>query len=83
MNNLEIKFKLEQEKRYLQKNPTEAIELALEHLEDFLNLSRKMRDLEQELKTVTADNEALISQMIKMSKTVRVTLPSFLDCQSH
>ena len=83
MNNLEIEFRLQLERRYLEQNPTEATQTALDYLEDFLNLSTEMRKLEQKLESVTADNQRLTSQLIEISEDTSIRLPSFLKCQSH
>ena len=84
MNNLEIEFRLQLERRYLEQNPTEAIQTALvDYLEDFLNLTKEMRKLEQKLESVTADNQRLTSQLIEMLKATSIRLPLFLNCQRH
>ena len=88
--NLERKFAVESEKRYLLKNPTLAIELALNYKEDFLSLAEEFRalekrnqTLEQKYKSVMADNQLLTSQLIDASKREIVRIPSFLSCQKH
>lgn len=75
-NYYSIEFRLERERRYLLKNPFQAIALALNYLEDFLNLAREFRTLEQKnqtleqkYKSVMADNQRLTSQLIKMSSS--------------
>ena len=83
MNNLEIEFRLQLERRYLEQNPTEATQTALDYLEDFLNLTTEMRKLEQKLESVTADNQRLTSQLIEISEGTSIRLPSFLKCQCH
>ena len=83
MNNLEIEFRLQLERRYLEQNPSEATQTALDYLEDFLNLAKEMRKLEQKLESVTADNQRLTSQLIEMLKATLIRLPSFLNCQRH
>ena len=83
MKNLEIEFVIERERRYLVQNPNEAEQLALGYLEDFLRVAQEVKKLEQKLKSVTADNQRLTSQLIKMSSAKRVVLPSFLECHRH
>ena len=83
MDNLEIEFRLQLERRYLEQNPSEATQTALDYLEDFLNLSTEMRQLEQKLESVIPDNQRLTSQLIEMSKPAPVVLPSFVESQSH
>ena len=98
MNNLELEFILERERRYLLKNPFKAIALALSYLEDFLKLSREFKQLEQKYQSVLADNQKLTSQLIDLSSPTRSTkgifkkrkavfkevkLPSFLLCHRY
>ena len=68
-NYFSIEFRLEREKRYLQQNPCRAITLALNYLEDFLNLAREFRALEKKYQSVMADNQRLTSQLIEMSSS--------------
>lgn len=97
-NYLSIEFRLQREERYLKKNPGRAIAFALNYLEDFLNLSREFRALEQKYQSVMADNQRLTSQLIEMSFSNKdtkyltkkrsishgkVRIPSFLNCQRH
>ena len=97
-NYYSTEFALLREKHYLQKNPTRAITLALNYLEDFLNLARDYRSLKQKYKSVMADNQRLTSQLIEMSSDhsnvksiaskrsnfhIRVRIPSFFNCQRH
>ena len=82
-NYLSIEFRLEREKRYLQQNPCRAITLALNYLEDFLNLVREFRALEKKYQSVMADNQLLTSQLIKMLEPKAVRLPAFLKCSRH
>ena len=63
MNNLELEFILEREKRYLKQNPTEAEELALNYLEEFLNQREETRAIERRNRSLIADNQALTSQL--------------------
>lgn len=82
-NYLEIKFELERLERYLKQNPKEAVNLALSNFEDFLNLSREIKILQQKYKSVMADNQRLTSQLIEKTSSPQVTLPSFLECNQH
>jgi hypothetical protein len=79
---LEIEFELERLQRYLKQNPQQAVTLALNNFEDFLNLSRETKILQQKYKSVLADNQRLTSQLIETTST-QVTLPSFLECNQH
>lgn len=98
MENIELEFILEREKRYLRKNPFRAIALALSYLEDFLNLSKEFKQLEQKYQSVLSDNQKLTSQLIDLSSPTHATkgifkkrkavfkvveLPSFLPCNRH
>jgi hypothetical protein len=95
---LSIEFRLQKEERYLKKNPSIAITLALNYLEDFLNLAREFRALEKKYQSVMADNQRLTSQLIEISSSTgdkkyliskrsisrsRVRIPHFLNCQKH
>ena len=55
-NYLSIEFRLQREECYLKKNPGKAIAFALNYLEDFLNLSRKFRALEQKYQSAMASH---------------------------
>jgi hypothetical protein len=55
-NYLSIELRLERERRYLQNNPCQAVTLALHYLEDFLNLAREFRALEQKYQSVMASH---------------------------
>lgn len=94
---IEREFVLECEKRYLLKNPHQAPILALNYLEDFLNLSRDYRSLEQKYEKEIADNQPT-SQSIEESSSandvkhltskrnkprIRVKIPYFLRCRRH
>lgn len=86
MNNdsyLEIEFELERLQRYLKQNPKQAAILAMNHFEDFLNLSRETKIIQQKYQSVLADNQKLSSQLIEMTSSKPVTLPSFLKCHQH
>ena len=78
MKNLELEFLIEREKRYLERNPKQAIQLALNYLEDFLNLSKEMKNLEQRYQIAVAENRKLTSRLMGMSPPKTATLPSFL-----
>ena len=80
---LEIEFELERLQRYLKQNPQQAVILAMNHFEDFLNLSRKNKILQQKYESVVADNQRLTSQLIEMTSSAPATLPSFLQCHQH
>ena len=80
---LEIEFELERLQRYLKQNPQQAVILAMNNFEDFLNLSRKNKTLQQKYESVVADNQRLTSQLIELSFSKPVTLPSFLHCHQH
>lgn len=80
---LEIEFELERLQRYLKQNPEQAVILAMNHFEDFLNLSRENKILEQKYESVVADNQKLTSQLIVEQSISAITLPSFLDCHQH
>ena len=45
MKNLAIEFVIERERRYLAQNPTEAEQLALGYLEDFLKVAQEVKKL--------------------------------------
>ena len=83
MENIELEFILERERRYLLKNPFKAIALALSYLEDFLNLSREFKQLEQKYQSVIEDNQKLTSQLLGASEPVKPRIPSFLRCHRH
>ena len=75
MNNipLSVKFSSERLRRYLIKNPHEAIRLAIAHFEDHSVLAIKLKDLElknQELKNIKLGSAKTHSD---------VTLPAFLN----
>lgn len=76
MNNLELEFALERERRYLAQNPSEASKLAINYLEDFLRLAREIKVLEEKLESVMADNQALTSQLAETNLPKKVVLPS-------
>ena len=80
---LELEFELIRLQRFLQENPSQAIEQALNLYEDFLNLSREINTLEQICQSLLADNQRLTSQLIEQSSPKTVTLPSFLHCHRH
>ena len=80
---LEVEFELERLRRYLKQNPQQASILAMNHFEDFLNLSRKNRMLEKKYQSLLEDNQRLTSQLIEMTSSKPVTLPSFLQCHQH
>ena len=98
-NYYSIEFRLEREKRYLLKNSFQAITLALNYLEDFLNLARELKALERKLKCAIAENQRLTSQLIEISSDhsnvknitlikrsishLRVRIPYFLNCHKH
>ena len=82
-NYLEVEFELERLQRYLKQNPQQAVILAMNHFEDFLNLSRKNKILQQKYESVVADNQRLTSQLIVITSSEPVTLPLFLKCHQH
>lgn len=49
---LESELQVVRLKMYLEKNPQEAIDLALQHYEDFLALAIKHRELQAELNSI-------------------------------
>ncbi len=74
-NNLEIQFSVERLKRYLQDNPHEATQNALNYLEDFLVLSSEFKQLEAEL---IATQNHLIELQIQRIARASISLPRFL-----
>lgn len=83
MNNdsyLEVEFELERLQRYLKQNPQQAVIPAMNHFEDFLNLSRETKILQQKYESVMADNQRLTSQLIaqEFAKDAPPELPSFV-----
>ena len=52
-------------------------------IEDFLHLSKEFKILEQKYQSVLSDNQALTSQLIEMSESKVVRIPSFLRCHRH
>lgn len=80
---LEIEFELERLQRHLKQNPQQAAILAMNHFEDFLNLSRKNKILERKYQSLLEDNQKLTSQLIEITFSESVTLPSFLQCHQH
>ena len=51
---LELELQVVRLKLYLKKNPEEAIELALQHYEDFLALAIKYKKLQSQLNDIEA-----------------------------
>lgn len=80
---LEIELELERLKRYLKSNPQQAVILAMNHFEDFLNLSRENKILERKYQSLLEDNQKLTSQLIEITSSEPVILPSFLQCHQH
>lgn len=58
---LESELQVVRLKMYLEKNPQEAIELALQHYEDFLALATKYRELK-------ADFDSIETRMVDFSE---------------
>ena len=72
---LELELSVEQLKRYLQKYPEKAAELALAYFEDFSVLAIEQKRLEQSHEILQQENIRLKSQINHQSSL----LPSFLN----
>ena len=83
MNDLELEFVLEKERRYLKENPEKAGTLVINYLEDFLNAARKVKELEQKIESLMADNQALTLQLISEPSDRKAVLPRFLESQRY